>query len=231
VSGPDNYTRAYQQLTRTIPLIAMTEDMVAAGLVSSLPKPGGNTTGISLMSPELDGKRQELLMDAAPNARRITALFDATVTPPAHLQRLETMTTTRGLELSLIGASKREEVLPAINQAKGGGTQALNLLASPLFTVNLVNVVARLVELRLPAMHQWPDAAEEGGLIGYGVRFTEVFRQRARMVAKVLRGNLPGEIPIEQPEKFELSVNLRTAKAIGHAVPVSILLRANQVIE
>src|SRR5215210_1742465 len=82
VSGPDNYTRAYQQLTRTIPLIAMTEDMVAAGLVSSLSKPGGNTTGISLMSPELDGKRQELLMEAAPNARRITALFDATVTPP-----------------------------------------------------------------------------------------------------------------------------------------------------
>lgn len=231
VSGPDNYTRAYQQLTRTIPLIGMTEDMVAAGLVSSLSKPGGNTTGISLMSPELDGKRQELLIDAAPNARRITALFDATVTPPAHLQRLQTMATMRRVELSLIGASKREEVLPAISQAKAGGAQALNLLASPLFTVDLASVVARVVELRLPAMHQWPDAAEEGGLIGYGVRFTEVFRQRARMVAKVLRGSSPGEIPIEQPEKFELSINLRTARLIGHEVPVSILLRANQVIE
>ena len=118
VSGPDNYTRVYQQLTRTIPLVAMTEDMVAAGLVASLNRPGGNTTGISLLSPELDGKRQGLLIEAAPGARRMAALADSTVTPPQHLQELQDAARARGVELLVFGVARREEVVPAIDKAK-----------------------------------------------------------------------------------------------------------------
>lgn len=133
VTGPDNYTRVYQQLTRTIPLIAMTEDMVAAGLVVSLARPGGNTTGISLLSPELDRKRQDLLMEAAPAARRIAMLVDSTVTPPRHIQELEDAARARGVEVSVFGVATRAEVLPAINAAKLASAQAINFLATPLF--------------------------------------------------------------------------------------------------
>jgi putative ABC transport system substrate-binding protein len=99
------------------------------------------------------------------------------------------------------------------------------------FSVNPRTLLDRVLEIRLPAMHQWPELAEEGGLAGYGLRFTQVFRQRARMVAKVLRGVSPADIPIEQPATFELVLNLKTAKAIGHEVPAGLVLRADKVIE
>jgi putative ABC transport system substrate-binding protein len=136
ISGPDNYTRVLQQLTRTIPLIAMTEDMVAAGLVASLARPGGNTTGISLLSPEVDGKRQDILIEAVPGLRKMATLADSTVTPQRHLDALQDAARRRGIEMSVFGAAKREEVVPAIEAAKAGGAQALNLLATPLFAVN-----------------------------------------------------------------------------------------------
>ena len=231
ISGPDSYTRALQQLTRTIPLIAMTEDMVAAGLVASLARPGGNTTGISLLSPELDGKRQEILAEAVPGLRKMAALADSTVTPKRHLDSLQDAARRRGFELSVFGVAKHEEVVPAIEAAKAAGAQALNLLATPLFTVNPRDFIARIVALRIPAMHQWPEIAEQGGLMGYGPRFAQTFRQRARMVAKILRGAKPADIPVEQPTRFELVINLKTAKAIGHEIPAGLVLRADQVIE
>jgi putative ABC transport system substrate-binding protein len=231
ISGPDNYTRVLQRLTRTIPLIAMTEDMVGAGLVASLARPGGNTTGISILSPELDGKRQDILIEAVPGLRKMAALFDSTVTPQQHLDELQDATRRRGVELLKFGAANREDVLPAIDAAKTAGAQALNLLASPLFTVNSRAFIVRIAALRVPAMHQWPELAEDGGLIGYGPRFTQTFRQRARMVAKILRGAKPADIPVEQPTRFELVINLQTAKAIGHEVPAGLVLRADKVIE
>jgi len=231
VSGPDNYTRVLQQLTRTIPLVAMTEDMVRADLVNSLARPGGNTTGISLLSPELDGKRLETLAEAVPGVRKMAALADATVTPQSHLDALQDAAHRRGFDLLVLGVSKREEVVPALDTAKANGAQAVNLLASPLFTVEPRAFIERIVALRLPAMHQWPEVAEDGGLLGYGPRFTQVFRQRARMVAKILRGAKPIDIPVEQPTHFELVVNLQTAKAIGHEVPPGFVLRADKVIE
>jgi putative tryptophan/tyrosine transport system substrate-binding protein len=231
VSGADLATRALQQATRTIPLIGMTEDMVAAGLVDSLARPGGNTTGISLLSPELDGKRQDILMEAVPGARRMAALADSRVTPMRHLQTLQEAARARGLELSIFGVTKLEEIVPAIDNTKASGAEALNVLATPLFFANSRIIIERVTALRLPAIYQWPDMAEQGGLAGYGPRFTQIYRQRARMVVKVLRGAKPADLPVEQPTVFELVINLQAAKAIGHQVPAALVLRADKVIE
>jgi putative ABC transport system substrate-binding protein len=231
ISGPDQYTRALQKATSTIPLIAMSEDMVAEGLVASLARPGGNTTGISLLSPQLDGKRQDLLIEAVPGVRRIAALADSKVTPQQHLQELQNAARARGVELTIFGAATREQVVPAIDAAKASGIKALIFLSSPLFTVNARAFIEHVAKLRLPAMHQWPEMAEEGALMAYGTRFTEVFRQRARQVVKVLRGTKPADIPVEQPTRFELVINLKTAKAIGHEIPAGLVLRADKVIE
>ena len=231
ISGPDLHTRSLQRLTRTIPLIGMTEDMVAAGLVESLDRPGSNTTGISLLSPELDGKRQDLLIEAVPGARRMAALADSRITPPRHLEALRESARARGIELSILGVGKSDEIVSAIDSAKMAGAEALNVLATPLFFVNGRMVIERVAALHLPAIYQWPDMAEQGGLVGYGPRFAEVYRQRARMATRILRGTKPADVPVEQPTRFELVVNLRTAKAIGHQFPVALLQRADQVIE
>jgi putative tryptophan/tyrosine transport system substrate-binding protein len=231
VSGGDVATRALQQATRTIPLIGVTEDMVAAGLVDSLARPGGNTTGISLLSPELDGKRQDILMEAVPGARRMAALADSRVTPTPHLETLQEAARARGVALSVFGIAKFEEIVPAIDSAKASGADALNVLATPLFFANSRVIIERVAALRLPAIYQWPDMAEQGGLAGYGPRFTQIYRQRARMVVKVLRGASPADLPVEQPTTFELVINLKAAKAIGHEVPAGLVLRADKVIE
>jgi putative ABC transport system substrate-binding protein len=235
IAGPELPLRALQELTRTVPLIGMTEDMVAAGLAASLARPGGNITGISLLSPELDGKRLDILIESVPGARRIAVLADSNVTPPRHLQALQDAARPRGVELSVFGVARPEDIVPAINGAKASGAEAINFLATPLFSVpgsrsNEV-VIGRVAELRLPAIYQWPETAEQGGLMGYGPRFTQVYRQRARLLVKVLRGARPADLPVEQPTNFELVINLKVAKTIGHDLPVGLVLRADQVIE
>ncbi len=235
LAGPDLPLRALQALTRTVPLIGMTEDMVTTGLAASLARPGSNITGISLLSPELDGKRQDILIEAVPGARRMAALADSNVTPPTHLQALQDAARQRGVDLSVFGVAGPEKIVPAINSAKASGAEAVNFLATPLFSVpgsrNNLMVTERVAELRLPAIYQWPETAEHGGLLGYGPRFTKVWRQRARLVVKVLRGVNPADLPVEQPTNFELVINLKTAKAIGHDLPAALVLRADEVIE
>jgi ABC-type uncharacterized transport system substrate-binding protein len=231
VSGPDHYTRILQKATTTIPIIAMSEDMVLEGLVNSLSRPGGNTTGISLLSPELDGKRQDLLIEAVPSTKRIAALVDVIRTSRLHVGKLQDAAAARGVEVAVFDAGTHDDVIPAIDAAKKSGVGALNFLASPLFTINAVSFLEHLARQRLPAVHQWPELAEEGGLIGYGPRYTDVFRLRARLVARVLRGGRPADIPVEQPTRFELVINLQTAKAIGYDLPAGLVLRADKVIE
>jgi putative tryptophan/tyrosine transport system substrate-binding protein len=231
VAGPDRYTRALQAATTTIPIISMSEDMVLEGLVASLSRPGGNTTGISLQSPELDGKRQDLLIEAVPGARRIAILIDSTRTGQEHVRKLQDVAAARGVEVTVFGAGTREAVIPAIDAAKASGAGAINFLATPLFTIDARSFLDHVVKLRLPAIHQWPESAEEGGLLGYGPRFAGVFRQRARLVAGVLRGAKPADIPVEQPNTFELVINLKTAKSIGHDIPAGLVLRADKLIE
>jgi putative ABC transport system substrate-binding protein len=231
MSGGDAITRALQQATRTIPIVVITEDMVAAGFAASLARPGGNITGISLMSPELDGKRQDILIEAVPGARRVAALADSNVATLRHLQALEEAARTHGKELLVVRAANANELISVMNDASTRGAGALNVLSSPMLFLNRRLIIERAAELRLPAIYQWPETAEEGGLLGYGPRFVGVFRQRGRMVAKILSGAKPADMPVEQPTTFELVINLNTAKAMGHEVPAGLVLRADKVIE
>jgi putative ABC transport system substrate-binding protein len=156
VTGPELPIRTLQKLTQTIPLVGMTEDMVGEGLVASLARPGGNTTGISLLSPELDGKRQEILIEAVPGLRKIAILADANVTKPAHLKQLEEAARNRGVEALVRGVAKRDEVIPAIKDAQAAGAQAINFLATPIFSVDAAAFIAEVRALRLASIYQWP---------------------------------------------------------------------------
>ena len=205
--------------------------MVEDGLVPSIRRPGGNTTGVSLLAQELDGKRQDLIMEAIPGIRRIGALSDPHVSTPQHLEDLKEAARRRDVELLVFSVSTSEGIAPAMSEASVAGVQALNVLATPLFFFNRQIVLARAAALRLPAIYQWPEMAEEGGFAGYGPRITQWFRQLARLLAQVLRGANPGEIPVEQPDRFELVINLRAAKAIGVEVPATLVARADKLIE
>ena len=218
-TGGDFIAKAFQKATQSIPLVVMTEDLVAAGFVSSLARPDGNITGISLMSPELDGKRQDILIEAAPDARRVAALADSNVSALQHLQALEQSAQRHGRELLVVRAVSAGELMPAINDVVARGAGALNVLGSPMLHLNRRVIISRAAELRLPAVYQWPETAEEGGLLGYGPSFVELFRQRADMVAKILRGTKPSDLPVEQPTKIQLVINLKVAKAINYSVP------------
>ena len=186
LAGSEVPVRALQSLTRTIPLVGMTEDMVAEGLVASLARPGGNITGVSLLSPELDGKRQDLLIEAVPGARRIAAMADSKTTPLHHLQALQQGARSRGVGLAVFEVGGPQEIASAIDAAKAAGVEALNFLATPLFsapgTQNNRVVMERVTTVRLPAIFQWPEIAEAGALAGYGPRITDTYRQRARML-------------------------------------------------
>jgi putative ABC transport system substrate-binding protein len=232
VSAGDFITKKFQEATKSIPLVAMTEDMVAAGFAASLAKPGHNITGISLMSPDLDGKRQDILIEAVPNAHQIAVLADSNVATLEHLRALENSAqSSHGKELLIVRAANISDIEAAINDATTKGASALNVLSSPMLHSNRRIIIKRAAELRLPAIYQWPETAEEGGLLGYGPSFIEVFRQRARMAASVLRGIKPADLPIEQPSTFSLSINLKTAKAMSHTIPAALVLRADKLIE
>jgi putative tryptophan/tyrosine transport system substrate-binding protein len=225
--------RAAQQATKSIPIFAVANDMVRSGFVASLAKPGGNTTGVSILATELDGKRQEMLLEVVPGVRRMAALADANDdTLPQQLQALQDAARARGVELSIYRVAKAEEIAGAIDAAKASGATALNVLASALLNNNRQIILPRVAALGLPAIYQFPVVAEEGGLIGYGSSLEQIYRDiGARQLVKLLRGVKPAEIPVEQPTRFELVVNLKTAKTLGLAIPESFLLRADKVIE
>jgi putative ABC transport system substrate-binding protein len=223
--------RALQEVSRTIPILTLTDDMVGQGLAQSLARPGGNITGISILARELDGKRQEILLELVPSARRIAALVDSNITTAQDVKILQDAARARGVEFMAYSVERQERVGPAIDEAKRQGAEALNVLASPILNDRRLDIYDRVTTLRLPTIHQWPENPEEGGLIGYGPRLTELFRQLARQLAKVLRGAKPSDVPVEQPTKFELVINFKTAKAIGFEVPAGLALRADKVIE
>jgi putative ABC transport system substrate-binding protein len=231
VAGPELPLRALQQVTRTIPLVGMSEDMVGAGLVASLARPGGNITGISLLSPELDGKRQEILIEAAPGMRTIAVLADSNVTRPEHLQNLQEAARGRGIKALVRGVAKRDDVISAIDDVKASGAQAINFLATPMFSINNADSIRHVTKLGLPSIYQWPEDAEDGALMAYGPRYTDMYRARARIATKLLRGAKASDLPVEQPTRFELVSNLQVAKAIGHDVPAGLVARADKIIE
>jgi len=229
--GPAFTIRALQQATRTIPLVGQSEDFLAEGLVASLAKPDGNTTGVSLLSIDLDSKRQELLIGAVPTTRKMAAMADANTSPPRHLRALQDAARIRGVELSLFAITKPAEIVPAVESAKAAGAGALNFLATPLFSVNRRIVFEAVAASRLPAMYRWPEMAEEGGFAAYGPRNVLIRRQEARIAVKILRGVKPADIPVEQPAKFDLVINLKTAKTLDLTVSPTLLALADKVIE
>ncbi len=223
--------KAAQAASNTIPIVGFADDMVREGHVGSLANRGGNTTGISILATELDGKRQEILMELLPNARRMALLADATLQQPEHLATLQGLARLKGVELSVLRIEKPEDIESALDFAKAGGTEGINILASPLLFANRDRIFAKTAALRLPAMYQWPEGMKEGALVSYGPSYVNTFEQWGRMVGKVLRGATPAELPVEQPSRFFLSINLKRAGELGVAVPPSLLQVADEVVE
>jgi len=231
-AGGDFAIRAVQKATPTIPITSLTDDILGAGLVDSLARPGRNTTGISLLATELDGKRQDILIEAVPGIRRMAAFADTSTTPTGQLQALQEAARNRGIELSIHRIARAEEIGAAIDAAKASNVAAMNILASPLLFANRRAIIERAASLRLPAIYQWPEVAEQGGFIGYGPRLDQLYREIvAQQIIKILRGVKPADLPVQQPTKFELVINLQTAKAIGHEIPAGLVLRADKLIE
>jgi putative tryptophan/tyrosine transport system substrate-binding protein len=224
--------RAAQQATKTIPILGITEDMVGSGLVNSMARPNGNTTGVSILGTELDGKRQEILIEAAPGIRRMAALADSNIVTKTKLEALQEAASARNIELSIYRIASAQEIAVALDTAKTSGATALNVLGSPMFFVFRQLIIERALALRLPAMYDYPDVAQEGAFAAYGPGIMHIFRDiHARQLVQLLRGVKVVDIPVEQPTKFDLVINLKTAKAMGVTVPEALLARADKVIE
>jgi len=228
----DPPVQAVQQATKSLPILAISEDLVGSGFVASLAEPKGNMTGVSILTTELNSKRQEILLEAVPGIDRMAILADVDSISPQHLLALQDAAHARGVTPLVFRVTKADEIAGAIDAAKASGATALNVLASALLCANRQIILARAAALRLPAVFQWPDMAAEGAFISYGPSIVQIFRDiLSRQLVKLLSGVKPAEIPVEQPTKFELAVNLKTAKAIGVEISQPILLRADKVIE
>jgi len=229
VTFGDPAIRAAQRATQTIPIVGMTDDMVGSGLVAGLARPDGNTTGVAILAPELNAKRLELLHEFVPQTRRISVLADPT-TISTHAQ-LADAARDLGVELVVFEVQNPAEISSLLDAIAAAKVEAVNVLASPQLYGARYLIIERMRNARLPAIYQFPEAAEEGGLLSYGPRLLLCFRHVVSLVDKVLRGAKPADLPIEQPSKFELGVNLRTASEIGLTISPTLLLRADEVIE
>jgi putative ABC transport system substrate-binding protein len=223
---------AAKQATSVIPIVITTaNDPVATGLVASLARPGGNVTGLSNQMADTAAKRLELLREVVPGLRRLAILANVD-NPGAVLDTREAQAAASavGLEATIVEIRRAEEIAPLFEAFKGP-TDALDVVADPLMNTNRVRISTLALGARLPTMHGVRDYVEAGGLMSYGSSIVDQYRRAADYVDKILRGAKPGELPVEQPTKFDLVINLTTAKAIGLALPPSILLRADEVIE
>jgi putative tryptophan/tyrosine transport system substrate-binding protein len=223
---------AVQQATKSIPIVGITGDMVGEGWVKSFARPNGNITGISIFAPELDGMRQDILIEAVPGIRRMAALADTSLlTTEAKARALQEAARARNVELSIYRVARAEEIAATIDKAQASGATALNVLGSGMLDGNAPLIMERVAALRLPTIYQWAYWAEKGGFIGYGPSSDDLADLTARFAASLLRGTMPADLPVEQPTKFELAINLNTAKAMGVTVPSALLLRADKLIE
>jgi putative ABC transport system substrate-binding protein len=221
--------KAVQQATTSVPIVGISNDMVSDGLVVSMARPGGNTTGISIFGTELNAKRLELLHEFVPSAHTIAVLADPNQF--GNRLQLENAAHALGLELLVFSAQNRDEIGRALDAMEAARVEAVNILTSPFLNAARDVIIERLRRTRLPSIFEWPESAQEGGLLGYGPRALLVYRLVAELADKVLRGAAPGDLPIEQPTRFALAINLKTAKEIGLAIPEALLSRADEVIE
>jgi len=224
--------RAIQQVTTTTPIVVVrTGDPVGTGLVASLARPGGNITGFSILSPELSGKRLELLKEAAPKIKHVGVLWDALV-PDNILDFKTTQLAARALGLKLQSLEVRgaEDLEGAFLVAVKQRLHALVVIGGGVINLHRKGILAFEVENRLPAMHEVLSFAETGGLMAYGVNIPDLFWRSATYVDKILKGTKPADLPVQQPTKFEFIINLKTAKQIGLTIPPNVLARADKVI-
>jgi putative ABC transport system substrate-binding protein len=231
LAGGDDAIRACGQATTKIPVLGITEDLVGAGFVTTAAKPGGNTTGVSMLASELDAQRQDILVEAIPKLRRIAILADTNATTRRQSQALQDAARRRGVESSVHWITRPEEIVPAIDAARKSHAGAIAVLASPFLYGNRAEIIKLAAALRLPAIYQYPEIAEEGGLIGYGPRLVQIYEGPiAQQLIKILRGAKPADMPVERPAKFDLVINLQTAKAIGIEITPSVASRADKRI-
>jgi putative ABC transport system substrate-binding protein len=228
---------AAQRLTRTIPIVFMSADPIVAGLAASLARPGGNATGLSMMNAEVAGKRVELLREVLPTLTRVAVLWAAGEADPGIPMLQVIMNETEagarelGIPLDLIKISGESELEDALETIAKSGHQGLIVLPTPVISVNNRRVAELSVKMRLAAIGDNRNFTYAGGLLAYGTNYGANLRSIANYVGKILKGEKPADLPVEQPTKFELVINLNTAKALGLTVPQSILARAGEVIE
>jgi putative ABC transport system substrate-binding protein len=223
---------AAQRATSVIPIVfAPSGDPVATGLVTSLARPGGNVTGLSAQATDSAAKRLELLREVVPDLRRLAILGDAG-NPQGVLEMGEVQAAARGLgiEVAPLEIRRAEDITPAFDALKGRA-DALYVVTGPLVTTNRIRINILALGARLPTMHGIRGSVEAGGLMSYGANFLNLYRRAADYVDKILRGTKPGDLPVEQPTKFDLIINVTTAKALGLTIPPKLLVRADEVIE
>jgi putative tryptophan/tyrosine transport system substrate-binding protein len=231
-AGP-TATRAAKEATVTIPIVmGFDNDPVGSGFVASLARPGGNITGLSALSPELSGKRLELLKEIAPKLTRVATL--GTSTEPGNaliLSATEVAAKALGIDLKYLDVKAPKDVETALREATKGRAEAVLVLQSPVVNFKRLEIVEYAAKNRLLGMYPLSEFVESGGLVSYAPRFIELFRRAATYVDKILKGTKPAGLPVEQPTKFEFIINLKAAKQIGLTIPPNVLARADRVIK
>jgi putative tryptophan/tyrosine transport system substrate-binding protein len=233
VTSTDVAIAAVKQQTRTIPIVmANSTDPVGTGFVASLAHPGGNVTGLSNISPELNAKRLELLREALPGLSRVAIMWNPDVRG-AVLDYKETDSAARSLHLQLqsVEVSRVDDFERAFSELTAGRAEALMVVGSSLAFANRDQLASLALKHRLPSMYDPREYADAGGLMAYGQSNAERWRRAATYLDKILKGAKPGDLPVEQPTKFELVINMKTAKALGLTLPPSLLRRADEVIQ
>jgi putative ABC transport system substrate-binding protein len=225
-------TLAAKQATAIIPIVFVAAgDPVADNLVASLARPGGNVTGLSLESTDLAGKRVELLREIIPGLRRLAILVNAgNPTAMKEAREVHAAAGTLGLEVIMLEIRQAQDIERAF-EAHKGQADALYVQGDLLTTANRVAIETKALGARLPSTYAFREDVESGGLMSYGASLPDLYKRAADYVDKILHGAKPAEIPVEQPTKFELVINLKTAKALGLTIPESLLVRADEVIE
>jgi putative ABC transport system substrate-binding protein len=232
VTGGRSATRAAKEATSTIPIV-MTQDSdpVANGFVASLARPGGNITGLSTLAPELSGKQLELMKEIIPKLSRV-AVFGSSTSPgnAQSLREVELAARAFKVQLQYLDVLDPKDIETAFRAASNGRADGVLVLNSPVFASRQTQVVDLAVKSRLPAIYWRSDFVEAGGLMSYGASQNDLDRRAAAYVDKILKGTKPADLPVEQPTKFELVINLKTAKQIGVTIPQKVLARADRVI-
>jgi putative ABC transport system substrate-binding protein len=227
-----NAALAAKQASSAVPIVfALVDDPVGMGLVASLARPGGNVTGLAMQTTDLVGKRLSLLREVIPNLRRLAIMANVEY-PFAALEMAEAQTAagTLGLDAAVFEIRRTEDIAPAFEALKDRA-DALYVVGDALVATHRIQINALALTGRLPTTHVVREFAEAGGLMSYGPNLPDLFRRAADYVDKILRGAKPADIPVEQPTKFELVINLKTARALGLEVPPTLLARADEVIE